>query len=71
MSIRPLSVSTRATTSPRVMASPGFFRQATSVPALMSAVRIGIKNSATAHQLAHGADDGRAWGSAASSMCLA
>ena len=41
-SITPLSVSTSAITSPRLTVSPGCFRQLTSVPASMSAPRVGI-----------------------------
>src|SRR3972149_291398 len=45
-SMRPLSVSTSATMSPRLMASPTRLRHAVRVPAVMSTVRMGITNSA-------------------------
>ena len=45
-SMSALSVSTSAMMSPRVTRSPGCLRHATSVPASMSAPRIGITNSA-------------------------
>src|ERR1051326_4497265 len=58
-SIAPLSVSTSATISPRSTRSPGFLRHATSVPASMSAPRIGITKSAIAPEhSAGGRDDG-------------
>src|SRR3989304_92037 len=58
-SITPLSVSTVAMMSPRFTPSPGFFRQATRVPALMSAPRMGILNSAMASEhLVNGRHDG-------------
>src|SRR3990172_4611247 len=44
-SMTPFSVSTNATTSPRLTASPGFTRQSTSVPNSMSAPREGMRNS--------------------------
>src|SRR6185369_3607993 len=47
-SIRPFSVSTSAMMSPRATRSPGRLRHAMSVPAVMSAPRIGIRNSAIA-----------------------
>src|SRR3989338_8974900 len=59
-SMSPLSVSTSAMISPRFTVSPGCFRQTISVPAVMSAPRIGITNSTTAaeHLLDRG-NDGR------------
>ena len=70
-SITPFSVSTSATMSPRLTASPGCFRQSTRVPASMSAPSVGMRNSAMApHHLSTDATIVSACGSAASSRCF-
>src|SRR5262249_37875761 len=50
-SINPLSVSISAMISPRSILSPGFFIQAMSLPASISAPSAGITNSAMSHHL--------------------
>src|SRR3990172_29997 len=57
-SMTPFSVSTSATSSPRLTASPGFTRQSTRVPNSMSAPREGMRNSLMAsHHPARRGDD--------------
>src|SRR5512143_4251676 len=59
-SITPFSVSTSATTSPRLTASPGLTRQSTMVPNCMSAPSEGMRNSLmTGHHPARRGNDGR------------